>query len=704
MEAVLAGTNMEFHSFMDQGTVVGFAYLHDGRAGRQAISSVTLYRRSGQRQIVGWCSRDIGLPVMHAASLRVTHQIPEALLDDAEIGVMLTELLCAWALCVATGEPLVEDPEPAASDQQVMDEFNELFPEFAEAISNSVMHGGSRTGHPMTLPPALVDLGLEMGLMTRSGMGLRPTENMLTIEQGRDCCALEANVRLQALMKRSGQASLWPMANLDLAAAAQALQSVARLQPSTVWYYGDCGNPARTYRLQAAAAYPLLAALLAETPEMTTAIDSCAPLGPTLTELTGLTAAKLKRLAKIHLKDGSSGADHGNGRGMDPAARQESDLSKLLGICQKLDSGWVPDNADTWCLLRDLHACLIEPLAIRYEQDPVRLLMPAKGRWQNYAGKLAERIDVEADHFDGRAMQIIGDEIVSLVDDFLYSVLFPQLLQPALLRGDALPYPAAEMLIEAGQAGFEMLSRAGNDPIGALIRLLKRWQNRMQSLYALEQQSRQIRDLHDEKRIRTSKRWPALAGDFTTSAGYAIRCLNTISGLKEESRRLKHCVGNLYVTPARQGIAHLFSIQNAEGDCSYSTFEVSRPHSNVPDQAILEISVVQHKASANRKPGIKLRTALEEWLAAVRSGLIDLNLHEVIDWYEKARTVRSVPSNHESSRISPKAAWSSILSTSWSDQEINALIREEWYCHILPKQCPSPDQLLADKRVLALGI
>ncbi len=698
---------MEFHSVPDGNTIVGFAYLAVTGTDQPTITdTVILARRSGQRRITGWCSRNIGLPVMHATSLRIKHQIPEAVLDDEDSDARLMALLCARALAVITGSPLAEASGPVArdsQDQQALDEFRSLFPEFADTVASEEPQGASPSRHPLSLTPELVDLGLEVGLLTRSATGVHATESMLTIETGGDTCALAANVRLQAAMRQVGQVSVWPPAQLDLTAAQRALASASQLKPSTVWYYGDCHNPARTDRQQAAAAYPLLAARLAETPELAAAIDARAPLGPMITEVTGLTSAKLKRLARIHLTNESVNGDGDPDDPMGPEGSRGADLAKLLAICRRLDSSWVPDTAPNWCLLSDLHGSLIEPLAVRYEQDSLSFLLPAKGQWPTYVGKLAKRIDVEREHFDSRAMQIVSGEIVSLVDDFLFSVLLPSHLLPIMRRGDPLPYPGPEILLEAGRAGFEMLAGTASDPIGTLVRLQTRWQNRIPSLYALEQQSQHIRAIHDQKRIRTCTHWPALAGDFTTSAGYIIRCLNSVRALKEESRRLNHCVGSLYVTPARHGIAHLFSIQSDGGDCSHSTFEVSRPHSNIPDQAIQDIAVVQHKAKANRKPGAKLRTALEEWLTAVRSGTIDLNLDAVMDWHEKARAARSVHSDPEGVRISPRMAWNRILSTSWSDQDINALIREEWYRHILPRQFPSPDTLLADKRILALG-
>ncbi len=691
---------MKFFSYTEKKRIIGFAFLQTVLSGRALISdSVTLCLQPGSHSVSGWYGQNIGLPVMHATSLHAALHIPESLRGKDGTPAMLVQLLTAFALSLATNRTLVKD-SPAEAETRTNEAYNELFPEFADTILSSVPSGES--GRNITLAPDLVDFGVNSGLVAGTGTGLRPADQVITIEMGMDCCALDANIQFMKTIERLDLSHLWPEKDLDLAVAEQALRSTATVKPSTVWFYSNAADPAHAYRLQAAASYPLLAELLAETPTMRAAIDSGSPLGPVIAEETGLTMAKLKRLGRIELA--TDEVPEPNFERMTPTVMQHSDLRSLLNLCCRVDSGWVPNSTESWIPLQGLYTCLSEPLAIQYGQDAIDLLMPARGQWLSYTAKLADEVEVEHEHFDARAMQIVADDLASFVDDFLYSVLLPQLLHFRIQGGDRLPYPTTGMLIAAGQAAFNMFSGVGQDRIRILMRHARRWQNRMQSLYAIQQQNSQAPDMDEKKRIRTCKNWPALADDFTTSAGYVVRCLNTVASLKEESRRLHHCVGKLYVTPARYGTTHLFSIQNAGGDRSFSTFEVRRPLSIEFEKAIRDISVVQHKASSNRKPGPKLRAALAEWMSGMTSGAIDLNLQDVVEWFEKARSVRPVPDQSDSSRISPREAWDRILKTRWQDSDVSPTICNEWYRHILPRQFTTPDQLRTEKHILELGL
>jgi len=652
---------------------------------------------------------DLGIPVYHSRSVEVHHRIqPDDLKDHDQIA-LLGKLITGSILSKSTRRPMV----PAGTRQNEsgeFDEFTQLFPELVEAGKNYGFDAAGPTEQVIEIDDDIVEFGFSAGILTEDNDKLIPVTDMLEINILDDRCALVTNEEIGRMSTLPG---IGPSPDLDLNAAGMALKSVNCPKPSTVWYYGNTSNPAHEFRIQAANSYPVLAEIMIDRQSISDAIDNCQPLRPKISEHTGLTPSKLKRLSGIDLSRwirgdlkiaAEDGLDFQFGNGSIDDWNIE--LGRLLAICQKTDAGWCPDHPQEWMALQNLHAGFIMPLVLRYEQDPVILLQPARGRWQAYVDKLASLVDLESAHFDRRAMQLVTEEICGVVEDFVCSILLPQILFPYLQSATALPYPTSEVLRLANNVAFELLSEPGIDRIGSMIRVSQRWQNRLQSLYTLEQQSMEFRIARETKKIRTSKTWPRLTDDFTTSDGYVIRCLNSTDALREESRRLNHCVGSLYLASARQGQVHLYSIQDESGNISHSTFEVSRPNSKQAVSATREIRLVQHKTRANGKPGKNLRIALDEWYSAINSGKLAINLEEVLDWRSRAKMIKLAPSEAHRSVISPKMAWDRILSLSWNDHTITGQIWTEWNSHVFQgklRRLVSASDLLADKRVMKLS-
>ena len=642
------------------------------------------------RSICGVVYIDIGLPVLQSYHLNICQNIDSECFKSYENRTLLVKILGFLAISLAANRPLIHEKlEKQSLNIAAPNAFQNFFPELGDTFNNSNFPENDCDQNSISLPMDIVNFGISRDIICETDVEVQINQENRSLTIGK------ARSSLQVVSEMLDLSSLLRIqfnpdfSHIDLNKASQALKVVSVPNASSVWHYGNTYNPHHKFRFQAACSYPLFAELMVTSETIKRAIDQGQPLRPHISNLTGLSAGKLKRLACI----APSGLSNSTSELLDDASALErhSDLNQsqdmlrlddFLGPLRNLDVGWFPKCQASWKYYCDILSACIIPLANRYDIEPTLWLNEAKGKWKEYHDKLADRSMTPSEHLDRRALQLMTEEVFAAVDDFTYSILLPTLLQSIQEDGQNLPFPTTNDLISACSTSVYLLNGGNSCRASVLFRIARRWQNRIPALCNVVNQSRDGKKLNDQKYIRTLKEWPRLTEDYTASNGLVVRNLYSTKQLKEESNRLSHCVGNLYLTHAKYGNCHLFSVQDKSGENSFSTFEISPPLTDNQDIAILQLRLVQHKARNNQLPATKERAAYTEWKDAISKGNLTINLNEVVEWKERIAKINA-SNNPEYSQISPKEAWSRILNISWNDETTRQMIWNEWNSYIL---------------------
>ena len=234
-----------------------------------------------------------------------------------------------------------------------------------------------------------------------------------------------------------------------------------------------------------------------------------------------------------------------------------------------------------------------------------------------------------------------------------------------------------------------MLRADAANPSVSLLGSVRRWLSRVPALIAADavenQENAADRENNEGGHANSaeqedSQSWPSLTADFQASNGLCVRNLTSEVDLREESCRLSHCVGRLYLPKAKRGDCHIYSVRDESEGRSLCTFEVAPPRSEVDAIASNDIQIVQYKAKRNRRPGRAAMKALEDWEAAVKAGSLRLNLSEVNQWRNSANAKSRSTENRARS---PASSWIAVLGRNWQDQEVRNAVWQEWRFHIL---------------------
>lgn len=148
-------------------------------------------------------------------------------------------------------------------------------------------------------------------------------------------------------------------------------------------------------------------------------------------------------------------------------------------------------------------------------------------------------------------------------------------------------------------------------------------------------------------------------------------------------------------------ICHIYSIQDASGANSFSTFELSAVEGDDPRIAGARLRLVQHRARSNRMPSGVCAAACKEFLDALESGAVEINLSEIRDWrnwFSEYGLDTSV------SLATPGATWISVLEHDWECEETRLAFWKEWGAVLGGRfsRSPHPGVIWTEKKVLEL--
>ncbi len=541
----------------------------------------------------------------------------------------------------------------------------------------------------LPVPRQVADIGLEYNLFTEVNGHLVPTAGTgpRFVKGG---CALAAAQAMAATMNRPDYHFPDGFEELDLEAASRALASVVDPIAQAVTYYADTQGSRSEWRLQSAEAYPLFAEFVTRFQECRTAIDSGHPLRPVLSELTKLDKGQLRRFGKLRtpIPSGRVFQFSSETRGLDPLgmdrARRyslgnEITLEQIVSLAKGFDTGWIPGDETAWRLFLDIASACVQPLCIRYSVSPGTILGASKGNWARYHAQLAASYGHNAEEFDRRQLSMATSDVLEMVDDLTDTLVLPAVLGTILAGGNPLPHPTPQDLNGATKLSFTLLTEGSNNPASALFSTTRKWMSRIPALTAADAPGTS----DTGQRWNDYPGWPRLAPDFQASNGTVVKNLTMEEQLREESLRLSHCVGRLYVRKAKRGECHIFSVRDANSGQSISTFEVAPPKSGTEAIVRSGTRIVQHKARKNRKPDERSIGAATEWLEAVHAGSLDLGLEEVLRWQRK---VSEESSSQYQAEQSAEEIWSTVLGTNWQEDNTRRAVWREWSSNILPKR------------------
>lgn len=486
-------------------------------------------------------------------------------------------------------------------------------------------------------------------------------------------------VRDGAIPFRTGETG-----DLDLEQARAALVSVSRPSPVAVaWYAGARGDVAR-FRMQAAQAMPILAGLIAESQDLSRAVDACEPIQPLLTERTGLPKASVKRISKLTIPAPAAPLfEAGEAvRGEDALGVNRTrrfsvsgvvSLDKAMRHLAELAPDRAPRDDKEWAAFYDVLTGCAVPIANAFDLSVKELLDASKGNWVEYRATLARAADFDPDRFDRRTMALTTIDAIEAIEGFTRTALMPQILSSITETGQPLPVVTGEFLADGFDASARLVLGNAKNVAAHLFEVARRFAGRIPAMMEAEGRL----GLPDEEGADRFDRYgdnafPVLAETFTASNGLIVTPLRNFEALSEEGRRMNHCVGG-YTTKARDARCHLFSIRNADGTESLSTLELTGMGGEDPVTAAANIGIVQNRSRRNGDPNERARAATEEFMRGLKGGMIPIRFEEVRAW----RRARAENPGVARSRT-VETTWESVLEHDWSNRTMREALWAEW--------------------------
>jgi len=485
-------------------------------------------------------------------------------------------------------------------------------------------------------------------------------------------------VRDRSLPFRTG-----PMGELDLDQARQALVSVSR--PSSIavgWYASARGDQAR-YRMQAAKAMPILAGMIPESRELSRAVDTLDPIQPLITERTGLPKSSLKRISKLTVPAPASPLfEAGEAvRGEDALGVNRTrrfsvsgvvSLDKAMRYLAELPPDRTPQNDKEWAAFYDvLSGCAI-PIANAFDLSVKDLLTASGGNWVEYRATLARAADFDPDRFDRRTMALTTIDAIEAIEGFSRTALMPQVLASIVGTGEPLPAVTGEFLIDGFEASAKLVLGNAKNIAAHLFEVARRYAGRIPAM--MEAEGRIAADADPDGRFDTygETAFPILTETFHSSNGLILRPLRNFDDLREEGQRMNHCVGG-YTTKAREARCHLYSIRCADETESFSTLELTGMDGEDIVTAAANIGIIQNKGRRNGAPSDAAREATEEFMRALKGGVIPIRFEEVRAWK------RTQAQGQNPARVYlPETTWESVLEHDWSNEQMRTALWAEW--------------------------
>lgn len=476
--------------------------------------------------------------------------------------------------------------------------------------------------------------------------------------------------------------------NLDLDAAKKALASVSRPSSLAVTWYGTRDPKLSKMRGQAAQVAPVLAGVIGESHSMRKAVDELQALHPILTDRIGLAKAGLKRVGKLRAAVAAAPIFEEGQRveGEDALGVNRARMTRVTGAVpidmslrylKDLPPDRVPADDESWQKYHDILTAVAIPLHNAIGVKIEDILSQSKGNWINYHAGLAKAADFAPEDFSRRAMALTTIDAIEAIHHFQRSAVLPQILSDIEAREQPAPQVAAEFLNDGFDVARDIIVGKSKNVAAAMMEMARRYASRIPALYRIEGKTLESYVENIEARFARygNDGWPPMTEAFQASNGIILRPLTSVGLLTLESDRLGHCVRG-YGPQSRRMACHIYSLQGADGEASFSTVEFVGMKGNDPLAAGAGISKVQHRAQNNRDPEEHLKVAVSEFMSAVKTGKHPVNLEEINEWKNYLSTLAHKPDENTPRAVT--ANWNSVLEFDPKDHEARLEIWQEW--------------------------
>ena len=656
----------------------------------------SIHRATGHAKIQ--CLIDVGLPILQLQLVEFnpspSHQDEIlSLLADDQLAAAFGEALIVSTIARQTDLPIRNGLTEADDDLDLSADLLDIHAFMNSGLTTFGTAKKSQKDHLVISKEAAM-AGVEAGFLTEAGNQFHLAAPSGFCRAVNDSAFLAAELMVTEESKY-GISLPERFHDVDLENAKLALVAIAAPSAATVFHYGDRFSKHHDQHLQAACAYPLFAEMLVINPQLLEIIDHSRPLAAAISESTKLSRGHLKRIKKLRsplpferLFEFGEVAQGTDPLGIERPRRYsiggELSLDQLIGLFRNFPADWVPANEDEWSAFIDVASACGLPINSGFGIPLGQVLSASRGKWLEFKSSLARAYGMELQDFDRRQMVLATADTFEMVDDFRNSVIFPLLLGTVLELGNPLPAPSPDLFALGRSIAFHMLTGKAKNIPGSLLSAARHWTARIPALMAAETAGEEVNtgvsEFHSD-----GQSWPELAANFVAANGLVVQNLTTKDQLRDESARLNHCVGRLYLRKARRGDCHIFSIRSADLSKSYSTIELSPVEDNVIEKAVLsQLHIVQHKASHNRRPKKKASLACQEWLFALRSGKHPADLDATANWRQHQRENRHLEEqDNRYSRAAIELKWKAALGRNWNHPDVGRAVWEEWKSHIL---------------------
>lgn len=471
----------------------------------------------------------------------------------------------------------------------------------------------------------------------------------------------------------------------DIDAARRALSAVGRPSSRAVFWYGNAEGQDRA---QAASSYPVLAGMIADNPIMARAVDNREPLQGELMERTGLGKAALKRLSNIKtglpagriFEEGEAqrGADAlGVNRERRFPVSGELSLDNALKVLSTLPPDRVPQDDQSWKAFHDIVSACAIPIENTLGIPVEKTLSACKGDWVQFHAQLARSADFEPAEFDRRLMVLTTIDALEAIEDFSRTAVLPLTLSSITSTEQEVPEVSGEFFTAATQVATRVCTGNAKNQITSLFEMARRYASRIP---ALNEATGEL-DFERGGRVDAYEpgQYPKLCRPFVATNGRVVRSLDSHDLLREESARLRHCVGRAYLSKAERVGCHILSVQDADGETSFSTIEFSALRGQTLAQAIPQLTQIQHRANFNRAPDPECIQAISEFKAAIKSGEVRLNFDEIAAYRENIvpGLTGGVPAGDQTRRVA-QISWRGVIGMEWEEPERRQTTWSEW--------------------------
>lgn len=472
---------------------------------------------------------------------------------------------------------------------------------------------------------------------------------------------------------------------LDIESAKKALRGVSRPSSVAVSWYGQAPEPVRELRMQAAGAMPVLAGLIAESRDLSRAVDNMDPIQPLLTARTGLPKAGVKRVGKLtsplpagpifEAGETAAGEDAlGVNRTRRFSVNGAVSVDKAMRHLADLSADRTPSTDAEWDAFHDvLTGCAI-PVSNAFDIPVKTVLDASKGNWVSYKETLAKAADFDPAAFDRRAMALTTIDAIEAVEGFSRTAVMPQVLSSIRETGQDVPPVTAEFMSDAFDVSSKLCVGKAKNAAAHLFEIARRYASRIPAMMEIEGRAVEAAEERREERFGEygETAFPVLTEAWTASNGLVVTPLRNAEDLRAEGEAMRHCVGG-YTQRARSGSCHLYSVRKQDGE-RLSTVEIEGVNGDDAVTAAANLRMRQNRGVRNAKPSDEAESATKEFLRNVKSGDVPILYDEIIEWRKHYRGNGGDAARNQA----PETTWASVLEFDWTDETAKEAMWEEW--------------------------